>query len=188
LKDLIEMTAAAKDAQWGERDESEASSAGFRALGDNFFEDDDSDASSASAEGQAAEELADGSEQKNQKRMYDDYFGGHRRPVAQPSSVSQASSDHLDKPGTEEESPAPGPASDLLAPIVHVSHEFVRLALNNQSVELAEGLKLGDLNAVRETLDSKGVRAKELPDDFTGSASVTLPAKQGMFLLGGCMR
>lgn len=151
LKDLIKMTGAAKEAQWGEHDESDASSTGFPgALGGNFFEDD-SDASSDSGD-EPLDEVAEVTESKRQQKdMYGSYFDAHQRPVAQSSDASQGTSEQTSKEDDAVHggfSPAGGPASDMLTPVVKVSHQYDRLALNSQSAELAMGWELGDFSVV----------------------------------------
>ena len=143
LKDLVNMTNAAKEAQWGEHDESDASSTGFPALGGNFFEDD-SDASSDSGD-EPVEEGAEVSESKRPpKDFFGSYFGTHQRPLPLPSDASHTSK-REDAP-TGVFSSTVGPASDMLTPQVKVSREFDRIALNRQSPDLALGWELGDLS------------------------------------------
>jgi len=144
LKDLIDMMGAAKEAQWGDQDQSEHSSTGFPALGDNFFEDD-SDASSDLGDEQS-DELHDTHDLK--ERI------GEQRVLVQPATHNQDSLDPIDKQGASDNifSSTVGPSSDMLAPIVKVSHEYDRIALNNQSIEFAERWQLGDLHDNSEIL------------------------------------
>jgi hypothetical protein len=147
LKDLMNMTKAAKEAQWGEHDESDASSTGFPALGGNFFEDD-SDASSESAD----EPLEEGGEVTESKRQPKDSFGSYfetrQRPVPLSSDISQETPEQASRGDDAPNgvfSPSVGPASDMLTPLVKVSHAYDRIALSGQSPDLALGWELGDL-------------------------------------------
>lgn len=175
LKDLVNMTRAAKEAQWGEHDESDASSTGFPALGSNFFEDD-SDVSSDSADERSGEVAEVSESKRKQKDLYGNYFDAHQRPVAQSSDISLGTSEPTSKGDETVEgvfTPAVGPASDMLTPMVKVSHEYDRLALNNQSPDLATGWKLGDLTVgpqygfqvfteeALSSLEAKAKRGKE---------------------------
>ena len=149
LKDLLIMTKAAKEAQWGQHDESDASSTGFPTLGGNFFEDD-SDASSESAD-ESLEERVEVSELKRQPKDYfGNYFDTRQRPAPVPlsSDISKETSVQAsrgDDAPSRVFSPSVGPVSDMLTPLVKVSHEFDRIALSGQSPDLALGWELGDL-------------------------------------------
>jgi hypothetical protein len=142
LQDVDDMTTAAKAAQWG--DESEASSASIR--GDTFFEDD-SEASSDSAG--EAEEFMGGGGEKDPKDLYSQYFGTSRDLLLAPSfSTEDASKDE----STVDRVVQDGTPSDILAPVVRASHEFDDMALNRQSAALAEGLGLGNVDAIEDVL------------------------------------
>jgi len=149
LKDLIKMTKAAKEAQWGEHDEkSDASSTGFPALGSNYFEDY-SDASSDSGDDQLHEVTEAAELKRQQKDSFGSYFDSHQRPVAMSSDASQGTSEQTsngDDASAKVFSPSVGPASDMLTPLVKVSHEYDKIALNNQSPEFAMRYELGDLS------------------------------------------
>jgi len=175
LKDLMKMTGAAKEAQWGEHDESDASSTGFPALGSNFFEEE-SDASSDSGDEPVDEGVEISETKRQQKDVYGSYFDHQRPVVALSSDASQGTSDQTSK-GEEAPtgvfSPAVGPASDMLTPQVKFSHEYDRIALNSQSAELAIGWELGDLKVKAQygsqpldesqfPIESKTKRGKEL--------------------------
>ena len=143
LQDVDNMTTAAKAAQWG--DESEASSASIR--GDTFFEDD-SEASSDSA-GEAEEFMGGGGGEKDPKDLYSQYFGTSRDLLAAPSvSTEDGSKDE----STVDRVVQDGTPSDILTPVVRVSHEFDNMALNRQSAALAEGLGLGNVDAIEDVL------------------------------------
>jgi hypothetical protein len=127
LKDLSSMTQAAKEAQWGNPGESDASSTEFPVVGNDFF-DDDSNASSDSGE-----DNLDGQTAKvdlyNEPR--DKSTPGQKEVLVNSKEVPPVSG---------------GAASDMLTPFVKVSNEYNRLSLNNQSLELALGWKLGDFD------------------------------------------
>lgn len=145
LKDLTDMTAAAKASQWGDRDESEASSAGFHAPGPSFFEDA-SDGSTESGE----DDLDDKDD------MYDSYFGDSQRPVLEGSTLSREAPENQ-TPG-KKASEQFGPSSDSLAPIVNLTRRFEKLALSSQRIELAKGWQLGliaERVAVRNEIQPK---------------------------------
>lgn len=139
LQDLDNMASAAKEAQWGGQDDSDVSSTGYRHADDSFF-DVDSDGSSDSAE-EDGEEVAYTTDAKN---TFD-----FRKPVAEllsgknDVSNNNENRDHDQKIAAE----AVMPSSDLLAPLVKVSHEYDRMALNKQCIEFAELWSLGPLDS-----------------------------------------
>jgi hypothetical protein len=145
LKDLLAMTGAAKEAQWGEQDESEASSTGVPALGSNFFEDD-SDVSSELGEDQA-EDVAEASGSKIPKRVYESYES-YQRSLVEALAGSQKTLDQSEKEGVADGvfSRTVGPASDMLSPLVKICRQYDKWALNHQSPDLARDWKLGDFN------------------------------------------
>lgn len=134
LQDLADMTSAAKEAQWGEQEESDVSSSDLRATGANFF-DDGSDGSSESGDDDS-EDPADGS-----KDLYDSYFGSHQPLLDSPASVKD--SEH--KSDRRVSDRVAGPTSDMLAPAVRVSHQHDKLAMSEQCPELAKEWRLGRL-------------------------------------------
>jgi hypothetical protein len=128
LKDLSSMTQAAKEAQWGNQVESEASSTEFPVLGNDFFDfdgDDDSNASSDSDEVDLDQSTIkiDGFTHSQYKSVL-----GHNESVGRSNEATTSA------------------ASDMLTPFVKVSKEYNSLSLNNQSLELALGWKLGDFD------------------------------------------
>lgn len=126
LKDLKDMTAAAKEAQWRERHhDSEESSAGESS---NFY-DDESDGSSDSGEEHGDEHNQQIDTSKNNKTMI--------------SEASDQMSQEQYPRGTTGETYKHSPYhSDL--PLVNVTHEFDRIALNNQNPRLASTMRLGE--------------------------------------------
>lgn len=152
------MTGAAKEAQWGEHDESDASSTGFPALGNNFFEDDDEGSSDSGDE--QAEEVAEAS--KNQKRIHDNYFSGYQRSLIEPLANNRDSLDQTEAEVDADDvfSRTVEPASDMLSPLVKVSRDYDQLSLNYQSRDLATGWKLGDFN-VLSRIKHKGFTEKQ---------------------------
>jgi hypothetical protein len=192
LQDLIDMTSAAKEAQWGDRDNGSegGSSADVRALGINFFEDD-SDSSSDLPEDDY-DDLGDAIDSKNPKGLYDSYFGDTRRPATETSENADLSGR---KPSDRKSSNlVVGPSSDMLTPVVRVSHEFDRLALNNQNVDLARAWTLGewDYDVLEDVAaEEAGVMmvdlsersrgpVEELDEDSTESS--VSPSRKGNFL------
>jgi hypothetical protein len=142
LQDLIGMTTAAKQAQWGENDESDDSSVSFRADVDNFFEDD----SDASSEGVGMEGAKAG------RGRYDSYFSESQRLLSTGDATSEPSETSLaHRKSTANR--AFVASSDVLSPEVRVSFAFDNLSLNNQSVYLARNLKLGELDSCKELFD-----------------------------------
>jgi hypothetical protein len=138
LKDLLSMTEAAREAQWGERGESEAFSSEFPVIGNDFFEDD-SDESSDSEE-EHVEETLQWSDQENQRKV-----SYSSNPVTARSKAAQISNDAVDE-SKDALALSAGAASDMLTPQVKVSNEFNHISLNNQSPDLAAAWKLGDFD------------------------------------------
>lgn len=154
MKDLMEMAEAAKEAQWGEVDSRAGSDDQEQSSGDNFFEY----MSTGSLSSDSADDAADfhNVDSGNGPRIYESYFGNFRRPVAEPTgSVSKKTEDD-ERPSEASRGDSlvangkvqvVGPSSDTLAPSVHVTHDFDKIALNNQSAELASGWELGQWQA-----------------------------------------
>lgn len=157
MKDLMDMTEAASEAQWGgevnesgaadSQDEQEQSS------NDNFFEY--MSAGSISSDSDDNEPIDFDSGRGSSR--YENYFGNFRRPLAVPGGNTKQSEGDEQKPQVEQtESPGTsklpvvGPSSDTLAPTVHVTHDFDKLALNNQSAELAKDWELGQWQTEEE--------------------------------------
>lgn len=136
LKDLQEMTRAAREAQWGGTDDG-ASSALAHLESDTFFEDD---SASSSDSGDEQNEDFLNSETRDSKDLYTQYFGEYQQPTL-------AFSDNI--PAPEQEDMIGGGAlpdgtpSDMLAPFVKITFQYDPLVLNRQSVMLAKGWKLG---------------------------------------------
>jgi hypothetical protein len=165
LQDLVDMVTAAKEAQWGDQDESDMSSADdFRLLTSKFFDDDDgSDGSTISIE----DDTTDLSE--SHRDMYESYFSDATRPLiaASPNPLGSSSDDNV------------GPSSYMLSPSVHLSRAYDDLAFNNQSDALAEGWKLGAaFFDVRLREEYMGVDTKPEVDDTlprTRKTATSLP-------------
>jgi hypothetical protein len=151
MKDLMSMVAAAKEAQWGEVNESNADSNDQeQSSGDNFYEymstgsiSSDSDNEPADLEGV---EVAIG---KGSHSIYENYFGRYRRPVAEPTDGNTKKADEESQASRTGsgvvggKGRVAGPSSDTLAPSVHVTHDYDKIALNNQSAEIAKEWELG---------------------------------------------
>lgn len=156
LKDLTDMIAAAKAAQWSEQ-ESDMSSEELLGTGDNFFDDDSSTSSNSIVDDSSQQqqpqqqnkiEVVDGEELKSTNQVFESHFSDHQQSqtVSSPSSpnpLSRVSSKINTNTNVKGAITAIGPTSDTLTPIVKVSHQYERLALNNQSIQLAKGWKLG---------------------------------------------
>jgi hypothetical protein len=197
LQDLIDMTSAAKEAQWGDRDNDSdgGSSAGVRALGINFFEDDSD--SSSDLPDDDYDDLGDAMGPKNSKGLYDSYFGDTRRPTTETSENTDLSGR---KTGDRKASnPVVGPSSDMLTPVVRVSHEFDRLAMNNQNVDLARAWTLGewDYDVLEDVAaEEAGVMMVDLSErsrgpveglDEDSTDSSVSPSRKGKFLYTSIM-
>jgi hypothetical protein len=123
LQDLMDMSSSAKEAQWGNQDEPDTSLMELCAGSTNFFESA-SDGSSESSDDDSNEDLTG-----TGKDVYDSYFNESRQPHVEACSAPSQDASELNL--------------DVLASFVSVSHKFDVLALNNQSIYLAEKLKLG---------------------------------------------
>lgn len=145
MKDLMDMTAAAKEAQWGEVNESGAESDDQeQSAGDNFFEYMSTGSLSSDSDNEPADFSSMGGGKGS--RIYENYFGNYRRPVAEPSTGNSKISDEHEQQSLSSRGgsvQALGPSSDNLAPNVHVTHDFDKLALNSQSAQLAKDWELG---------------------------------------------
>lgn len=156
LKDLLTMTRAAKEAQWGGRDESDdASSTGLPVTGSNFF-DDDSDGSSDTGEDQT-DEVREASGPRSLIQMFDNSFSSNLNALVNSFANSLDNIDQSERVDVADGlfSRTPGPTSDMLSPYVKVSHAYDQIALNKQSPGLAMSWKFGDfdvgLASVQET-------------------------------------
>jgi len=139
LKDLIDMTEASKKAQWGqEEDSGGADATGSDGSLDDLLGDDET-----TEDGDAdSEENGD---------FFDKYLGGIQKPIAVPSlspkgkaDPSARSLDMKDKiSASTSENRLDGPTTDLLSPIVSVSHAN-DIFFNGQTPQLAERLLLSD--------------------------------------------
>ena len=126
--------------QWGDRNGSDGSDSddALSATAD-FFEDDSLDDSNSSASGDEVP-LTPPSD------LYSRYFGTQSGKI-NPEKVEN---DGGSRP-TSSESPGStrkarqfvGPSSDMLSPVVCVTHRFDAMVLNRQSAALAKGWQLG---------------------------------------------
>lgn len=106
---------------------------------DNFFEDDSLDDSNSSDSG-------DDTPLTPPSGMYSRYFGQNWKGKPGRLDIPESPSR-----GTNTESPASsrkirtfvGPSSDMLAPLVRVTHAFDAMVLNHQSIYLAKEWELG---------------------------------------------
>ena len=144
LKDLIDMVAASKEAQWGQDDDSAGVDASDSDI-DSLYDYDDS-----SDEG--------GEESDDCRDIYGKYFGGRQRPISVPVHSPKIKSDATSSRSPQESKDKPvasrkfssaidgqlnRPSMDLLSPIVSMTHDDNYL-FNGQSPELAERFLLGD--------------------------------------------
>lgn len=133
LKDLNDMVKTAKEAQWGEHNDSDHSSTGLPVLGENFFEDD-SDMSSDVGEDHYDDgvDMQDASQTKKS--------GAHG-----PSNrVVSTAVELMDRSENVMFNQVAGVSSDMLTSVVKITHTFDRVALNNQKKEYAELWMIGD--------------------------------------------
>ena len=154
MKDLMAMVSAAKEAQWGEVNESDADSNDQeQSSGDNFYEYMSTGSISSDSDNEpAAVTRVEVSIGKGYHSIYENYFGRFRRPVAEPSDGNPKMTDedaHLSQAsGTGSavvggKGQVVGPSSDTLAPSVHVTHDYDNFALSNQSADMAKEWELG---------------------------------------------
>lgn len=169
MKDLMEMTEAAKEAQWGEVESGDGSADQEQSAGDNFFEYMSTGSVSSDSDDEP-DDFGNGDGGKV-SRIYESYFGSFRRPVAEPTGgiSRQAAEDderlsESSRQGSDIKVQVVGPSSDTLAPSVHVTHDYDKVALNNQSAELARDWELGQSQAEAEAgVLLPAVATKRLP-------------------------
>jgi hypothetical protein len=182
LKDMMDMTAAVKEAQWGEVNETDAASDDQEDnSGDNFFEYMSTGSLSSDSDNEPAEFINISNEKGS--RIYENYFGNFRRPIAEPpggaarklgNEEHQSQSSLVGSHASGRKIQVVGPSSDTLAPTVHVTHDFDKLALNDQSAQLAREWELGQwqpeefglISAIQQSLASQ--RAYYSDQDLEG--------------------
>jgi hypothetical protein len=124
--------------------------------------------------------------------IYKRYFGGRTwkgtvEKIEQANSSSRLQSS--ESPGSSRKiRPFVGPSSDMLAPVVSVTHDYDSIMLNHQSTFLAKGWELGawDFNTI-DAFDNHQANAgkvEEYKDEKTDStsgdfASATLLSRRG---------
>jgi hypothetical protein len=147
LKDLNDMTTAAKAAQWGDHDDSDASSAGVPTPTYNLFEDDSSDSGN-----DQTDDFLSGKESSD---MYSRYLGASQRPTTTPAILDPKCSDVVEDEKGDHSVPLQESvvvaSSDTLSPVVKVLHRFDELALNRQSPALANGWRFGDVDSLDDS-------------------------------------
>jgi hypothetical protein len=166
LNDLHSMTISAKEAQWGQQEESGVLSADFPAFGNDFF-DDDSNASSDSG----VEHFEDSTQKIEYQTQTKD-----KSTVKEAMDISKVAF-----PASNDI------ASELLTPSVKVSNAYINISLNNQSIELAQRWKLGDydLTLVQPTYGhrkkSKSIQFSPLVNPLNASTTLSTDhfSKQG---------
>jgi hypothetical protein len=165
LNDLNAMTISAKEAQWGQQEESGVLLSDFPALGSEFF-DDDSNASSDSG----AENFEDSTEKI-------DYYTQTKEKSTTKEAIEVSKTTF--PVGSDE-------ASEMLTPSVKVSNAYINISLNNQSAELAQRWNLGDFD-IAHAQPTSGHRNKTSaqfspglhPLNVTATLSTDLFSKQG---------
>ena len=169
MNDLKNMMKAAKDAQWGEQSEGEASSVTSQQLGLGFFEDGESDDDSSESVGADSDDLGEVVDDKA-KGLYETYFGDFRRPLTRADSrLARHSSSDGDSMG--------GPSSDMLAPVVKISRAFEKSAMHSQSRTLALNWELGNLPCVFSADEHSGSNdSAEEADPTSNSSNHSIPS------------
>ena len=129
-------------AQWGERNGSEGSgSEDDLSAGDNFFEDESLGSHSSDSDEDVAMTPPPAEE------IYKRYFGGRAwkgtvEKIEQSDSSSRLQNSESPVPARKMR-PIVGPSSDMLAPVVSVTHDYDSIMLNHQSIALAREWELG---------------------------------------------
>lgn len=152
LRDLHEMTEAAKNAQWGEGDSRDSLGEETESSLGDMLDDDNSD-DGESIDSDAMDDFALAEAQLS-NTLYDSYFGGMRRPLAVPSGLTRIVPGSGTSFGPEPDSASvdevlsvprnfDGPSYSLSS-VVWITDEQSDLVFHGQCIELAEELKLGD--------------------------------------------
>ena len=118
--------------------------------GDNFFEEESLSSNSSSDSGDDLVTPPSGGARGYD--MYERYFGGKawKGTVEKTDMVGGSSPRVAGSPSNpKSRSAAYGPSSDMLTPIVTVSHELNDKVLNHQSVALAMGFELGGWDSTK---------------------------------------
>lgn len=164
LKELVNMMASAKEAQWGERDGSDDSASGEDAnVEENFYEDEESLDSNSSDSGDEGE-----LDQSAKEQLYKRYFGA--RPWKGTIEKGEGTGSHSRQNSDTSPKALPdfGPSYDMLAPVVSVTHDYDPIVLNHQSVELATGWNLGRWEDKEDSATSKpSVRTNKGSQDLS---------------------
>jgi hypothetical protein len=111
--------------------------------------------------------------------IYKRYFGGRTwkgtvEKIEQPNSTSRLQSS--ESPASSRKiRPFVGPSSDMLAPVVSVTHDYDSIMLNHQSTFLAKGYELGawDFNSIDafDNYQANAGKVEEYKDEKIDSAS-----------------
>jgi hypothetical protein len=124
--------------------------------------------------------------------IYKRYFGGRTwkgtvEKIEQPNSPSRIQSS--ESPGSNRNiRPFVGPSSDMLAPVLSVTHDYDSIMLNHQNVFLAKGWDLGawDFNTIDpfDNYQANAGKVEEYKDEKIDStsgdfASATLLSRRG---------
>jgi hypothetical protein len=187
MYDLMKMREAGKEAQWGKQLGSEVLSVASQQLGLGFFEgddgSDDGEDSTDSVDGET-DDLVEMNREKDEN-MYESYFGDFRRPLIRTRSGDESS---LLKSTSESGDSIGGPSSDMLAPVVKISHVLGKMAMHHQDRQLAMYWKLGKLiPESREPSDSdhpfaKAAMSSVENDMYPSIPSALAPSRLGKFM------
>ena len=125
--------------------------------GDNFFEEESLDSNSSDS----GEDMPLTPPAGND--MYERYFGG-RAWKGTVEKSSEASPPRVNSPGSPSNPKSRsvfGPSSDMLAPVVKVSHELNDIVLNHQTSALAIGWELGSWDSLKTFQPSDVISADD---------------------------
>jgi len=147
LKELIDMTTAAKEAQWGEENNVKEDTLSVM---ENFFEEDSLE--SISDDSGNDDDDDDDEMIQNTDEIYKRYFGGRtwKGFSEMRTSMSQGTTIESNRSMLQRSMLSVGPSSDMLQPTVTITNPLNVAALDNQGILLAKGWKLGRWK-IRET-------------------------------------
>ena len=145
LKELVDMTTAAKEAQWGEENDSKDDALSVM---ENFFEEDSLESNSDDSSNDDDDDDDDDDDEiiQNKDEIYKRYFGGGRTwkgYSGMRASMPQGTAIESTRSMLQRSMLSVGPSSDMLQPIVTVAHPLNVAALDIQGILLAKGWKLG---------------------------------------------
>ena len=185
LKALMNMTEAAKQAQWGEQPGSEASDSDEVAA-DQYFEDDSVDDDSNSSD--SGDDVPSSPPTGGPPDVMQAYFstGGSGSSTKLDSPPSPPLPNQSKVLATPRKLRFLGPSSETLSPVVRISNQVESLVMSGQSAELAAGFILGIGNGYlasgssqEEKMESMGeIAARKVPIKGPGLPKYTRSATQ----------